>query len=362
MKTPREMSDDPWMWTWKNKLLGLAMTLLALVTASVGLARKPRNPSPSPGVVLPGPAVVAWSPGYRVSFFGVEHLHPFDSFKYDKIAEALLDRGLVPADGFLVPAPVSQATLEAVHDPAYLEALLDHRRLSEVIEVPVPGIFGQASIEARILDPFRRASGGTIAMAQAALEHGVGINLGGGYHHARPEGGHGFCVYNDVAAALHTLRAEGFEGMVLIVDTDAHQGDGNHAAFDGDPSVYTLSLQQRGIFPQPRVPGDRDVELPSGMDDSAYLARLQGEIERAIEASNPALIVHVAGSDVLWDDPLTEMGLSVEGLVERDLSVFHAARERGIPYLHLLAGGYGPSSAEASGASVAAMLEELRGE
>ncbi len=362
MSSATDLSDDPWMWTWKNRLLGLAMTLLALCTAAVGLARKPARPAPSPGAVLPGGAVVAWSPGYRVSFFGVEHLHPFDSFKYDKIAEALLDRGLVPADGFLVPAPVSQATLEAVHDPAYLEALLDHRRLSEVIEVPVPGIFGQASIEARILDPFRRASGGTIAMAQAALEHGVGINLGGGYHHARPEGGHGFCVYNDVAAALHTLRAEGFEGKVLIVDTDAHQGDGNHAAFADDPRVYTLSLQQKGIFPQPRVPGDRDVELPAGIDDRAYLARLGDALEKALETAQPALLVHVAGSDVLWDDPLTELGISVEGLVERDLLVFHAARGRGVPYLHLLAGGYGPSSAKAQGASVAAMLGELRGD
>jgi histone deacetylase 11 len=351
--------DQPWRWTLRRKLLGVGITVVALGAASLGLARKPANPPPSPGQVLPGGAMVAWSPGYRVSFFGVEHLHPFDSFKYDKIAGELQERGLVPADAFLVPEEIPATTLAAVHDPAYLASLTDHERLSEVIEVPVPGIFGAASIEARILAPFRRASGGTLAMARAALEHGVGINLGGGYHHAKPEGGHGFCVYNDVAAAVWTLRQAGFEGRVLIVDTDAHQGDGNHAAFAADPSVHTLSLQQEKLFPQPRVPGDRDVELRSGTDDGAYAKRLDKEISAALEGAEFALVIHVAGSDVLWDDPLASLGLTVEGLVAKDLMVMRAARSRGIPYLHLLAGGYGPSSAEGQAASVAAILREV---
>jgi histone deacetylase 11 len=345
----------------KRKLLGLGMVVAALGTASLGLARKPANPAPSPGQLLPGGAMVAWSPGYRVSFFGVEYLHPFDSFKYDKIAAELRELGLVPTDGFEVPQEIPAATLAAIHDPAYLATLTDHERLSEVLEVPVPGLFGEASIEARILAPFRRASGGTAAMARHALEHGVGINLGGGYHHARPQFGHGFCVYNDVAAAVWTLRQAGFEGRVLIVDTDAHQGDGNHAAFADDPSVYTLSLQQEKIFPLPRVPGDRDVELRAGTDDGAYLAHLERELTAALEASQPALLIHVAGSDVLWDDPLAGLGLSVEGLVERDLKVLRAARSRDVPYLHLLAGGYGPSSAQGSAASVAAILREVAG-
>ncbi len=282
MTPPHDTTEDAWMWTWKKRLLGLLMAVLAVGMAVLGLARKPKNPDPGPGTALPGGAMVAWSPGYRVSFFGVEHLHPFDSFKYD-----------------------------------------------------------------------------TIAMARHAREHGVGINLGGGYHHARPEGGHGFCVYNDVAVAVQVLRDDGFDGRVLIVDTDAHQGDGNHAAFDGDERVYTLSMQQEKIFPLPRVPGDRDVELPAGMDDGAYLKRLERELEDAFEAAQPDLVIHVAGSDPLWDDPLAGLGLSIEGLVQRDLAVLRATRSRSVPYLHLLAGGYGPSSAEASAKSVAAILREV---
>ncbi len=354
--------DQPWRWTLRRKLLGLGITVVALGTASVGLARKPASPPPSPGVVLPGGAIVAWSPGYRVSFFGVEYLHPFDSFKYDKIAEQLTKEGLVPKDGYLVPEEIPAELLAQVHDPDYLASLTDHGKLSEVIEVPVPGIFGEAAIQTRVLAPFRRASGGTLAVARHALEHGVGINLGGGYHHARPQFGHGFCVYNDVAAAVLQLRTDGFAGKVLVVDTDAHQGDGNHAAFADDPSVYTLSLQQEKIFPLPRVPGDRDVELPGGIDDASYLGRLERELADALEAAQPELVIHAAGSDVLWDDPLAGMGLSVEGLVKRDLMVFRAVRSQGLAYVHLLAGGYGPSSAEGQAASVAAILQEVAGE
>ncbi len=350
--------SDPWVWTFRRRLLGLGITVVAAGAACVGLARKPAAPPPSPGVVLPGGAVVAYSPGYRVSFFGVEHLHPFDSFKYDKIHKELREQGLIPEGGFLVPDEVPSEALAAVHDPAYLASLTDHERLAEVLEVPLPGIFGARAIEERVLAPFRRATGGTLAAARAALEHGVGINLGGGFHHAKPEGGHGFCVYNDVAAALWVLRREGFEGRVLVVDTDAHQGDGNHAAFAADDRVHTLSLQQAKLFPQPRVPGDEDIELKAGLDDTAYLAQLEGALEGLLERSRPDLVIHVAGSDVLWDDPLTGLGLTVEGLVARDLRVFRMARSQGIPYLHVLAGGYGPSSAKGQAASVAAILAE----
>ncbi len=353
--------DAPWTWTARRRMLGLGITLVAAGAACVGLARKPSSPAPAAGSVLPGGAVVAFSPGYRVSFFGVEHLHPFDSFKYDKIAAELLERGLVPADGFLIPKEIPMAALEAVHDGAYLASLTDNERLSEVLEVPLPGIFGSKAIEERVLSPFRLASGGTLAAAKAAIRHGVGINLGGGFHHAKPEGGHGFCVYNDVAATVWMLRRDGFEGRVLVVDTDAHQGDGNHAAFTDDDTVYTLSLQQEKLFPQPRVRGDQDVELKAGLDDAAYLARLERELAGAMERAQPDMLIHVAGSDVLWDDPLAGLGLTPEGLVDRDLLVARTARDAGVPYLHLLAGGYGPSSASAQAASVAALLEEVAG-
>jgi histone deacetylase 11 len=229
--------------------------------------------------------------------------------------------------------------------------------LSEAMDMTVPGFMSPAAIDARLLAPFRRAVGGTVAAARGALAHGLGINLGGGFHHARPAAGGGFCVYNDVAAALHALRADGWRGRALIVDTDAHQGDGNHAFFADDPQVFSLSLHQGGIFPVPKLHGDADITFDGGADDGELLAALEAALAPALEDFRPDLVFHVAGSDVLGDDPLAGLAMSVEGLVRRDLLVTGAVRGRGIPLVHLLAGGYGPSSARAQARSVAALLE-----
>ena len=198
----------------------------------------------------------------------------------------------------------------------------------------------------------------TLVAAQGALTHGIGINLGGGFHHARPDMGHGFCVYNDVAYAIHVLRAEGFTGRILIIDTDAHQGDGNHAFFAADPTVYSFSMHQGDIFPHPKLRGDRDISLDPQTDDDRFLLRLDHALTDILDAEPVALVFHVAGSDVLDDDPLASLALTPDGLVRRDLLVTRHVRSRGIPLVHLLAGGYGPSSATAQGRAVAAILRE----
>jgi histone deacetylase 11 len=301
-----------------------------------------------------------WSPAYRVSFYGIERLHPFDVAKYDTIAQGLVDGGLVPEDGFLVPDEPPQELLERVHDPAYLASLRNPAVLSAALEVPVPGFLPAASLDARVLAPMRTAAGGTLAAARAALESGFAVNLGGGFHHARPDLGHGFCVYNDVALAVRALRDEGFAGKVLIVDTDAHQGDGNHTFFANDPDVITLSLQQEGIFPQPRVPGTYDIELPAGTTDDEFLAPLGHRLDLVLQRESIGLVFHVAGADVLKDDPLADLSLTIDGLVRRDLLVMRLVRSRDVPLVHLLAGGYGSSAAPAQLRSVSALLEEAR--
>ncbi len=336
---------------------------LGAVAAVAGLAwglRAPASPPPRAGRVLPGGAFDAYSPGYRVSFFGIEELHPFDIGKMDRIAAHLVSEGLLSDRDFAVAEPVPDEVLAQVHDPAYLASLHETPVLARAIEVGVPNVFPRSVVEKRVRTPFRRAVGGTVLAARGAREHGLGINLGGGYHHARPDLGHGFCIYNDVALAIHTLRAEGFDGAVLIVDTDAHQGDGSHAFFADDPTVFSFSMHQGDLFPSPKLRGDLDVELRAGTTDEPFLARLGAELDRLLDEVHPALVVHVAGSDVLHDDPLAGLALTADGLVERDLVVLRAARARGVPVLHLLAGGYGPSAAEAQAKSVAAMLREVR--
>jgi len=298
--------------------------------------------------------VVVYSPGYRVSFFGIENFHPADTHRSDRIAAYLMDQGLVQKDGFRIPEEASVEQLQAVHSVAYLESLSNAKDLTRALEVPIPDVMGGGIAQRRVLAPFRRATGGTVEAAQVALKHGLAINLGGGFHHARPELGHGFCVYNDVALAVDTLRRGGFEAPILIIDTDAHQGDGNHAFFSDDSTVYSFSMHQGDIFPIPKLLGDRDIALSAGIDDETFLGILSHELEQL--PVKPGLVFHVAGSDVLNDDPLANMALTIDGLVQRDLMVAGWARQQNIPLVHLLAGGYGPSAAKAQGRSAAALL------
>lgn len=320
----------------------------------VWLTMPARNPDPRPGSIV-HEARVVWSPGYRVSFFGIERLHPSDTYRSDRVAGHLVAEGLLDWEDFAVPAPATDAQLARVHDEAYLQSLHRTAVLARAIEVGVPDVFPESVLESRVRRAFRLATGGTTVAARAALETGLGINLGGGFHHARPALGHGFCIYGDVALAIATLRDEGFDGRVLIVDTDAHQGDGNHAFFASDPSVFSLSVHQGDIFPHPKLAGDLDLPLAAGTGDDGLMKALD-RVEAVMDAFEPRLVFHVAGSDVLYDDPLAELSVSVEGLVQRDLRVLEAARERGIPLVHTLAGGYGPSAAVAQSKSVAAML------
>ncbi len=336
----------------------LLLVLIPVLGGLLAFVQPPPRPAAQPGRALPGGALVAFSKGYRVSFYGLERLHPFDIGKPGRIARHLVEQGLMEKQDFAIADEVDPTLLARVHDPAYLASLSTPKVLSEALEVAVPGFLPKAALDRRVLGPFRRQVQGSVLAARGARAHGLGINLGGGFHHARPAMGHGFCVYNDVAVAIAAMREEGLEGTVLIVDTDAHQGDGSHAFFAQDPTVFSLSLHQAGIFPQPRLPGDLDQDLPAGINDSDFLAVLAAVFERAPQ--DPAFVVHVAGSDVLADDPLASLGLTPEGLVERDLFVLRWARQRGVPLLHLLAGGYGPSSAQAQARSVEAMLGELR--
>jgi len=339
------------------------MSILAatavIATLTVPLAwffRPPPRPASQPGQVLAGGVLIAYSPGYRVSFFGLERLHPFDIAKYDRIAAGLVDAGMLAQTDFAMAEPVGDAALAKVHDPDYLASLHHAGPLGQALELNLPGLFPTRAIERRVLDPFQAAVGGTLVAARAARDHGMGINLGGGYHHARPSLGHGFCIYNDVALAVSTLREEGLTGPVLIVDTDAHQGDGSHAFFADDPTVFSFSMHQGNIFPLPKLPGDRDLPLRAGIDDEGFLAALAQELQPLIDEVKPVLLIHVAGADVLSDDPLAGLALTPDGLVARDVLVAETALLNDVPLLHLLAGGYGPSAASAQLRAVQEMV------
>jgi histone deacetylase 11 len=299
---------------------------------------------------------LVYSPRYNITAFGLERLHPFDSRKYLRIHDRLVRQGLRRPEDFIVPAPCSQADLLRVHTPAYLRSLRWSVVLVKILAVWPVLLLPACFTDWRVLGPMRWAVGGTLLAARLALERGLAINLGGGFHHAGPDRGDGFCVYADTALALRTLHDEGRLTSALVVDTDAHQGNGTADAIRPWPWAHILDLYEEDLFPSPKVDEDMPVPLPAGLSGAEYLDALRRHLPTALERYRPQLVMYNAGSDVLHTDPLSRLRLTVEEMMERDLYVVSEVRSRGAALAMVLSGGYGPASWEAHARSIEGIL------
>lgn len=262
--------------------------------------------------------------------------HRFPMGKFRRLAEILTQEGIVGRDGFHEPDLATTEQLARAHAPTYVDAVLA-ARLTPAQERRI-GLPVTPEIALRA----RAACGGTLHAARLALRHGVACNTAGGSHHAGPEGGAGFCVFNDVAVAALALLAEGEIARALVVDLDVHQGDGTAAIFNGDPRVFTFSMHCEKNYPARKVAGDLDIDLPVGMQDEAYLETLAAALPQAVERARPDLVFYIAGVDPHRDDQLGRLALSDAGLAARDSFVIETARATGLPLAGVLGGGYGP--------------------
>jgi acetoin utilization deacetylase AcuC-like enzyme len=262
-------------------------------------------------------------------------LPPGHRFPIEKYA---LLRRAVEADGVAHvedPPRATREQLERVHTRAYVDAVLEgtldataQRRL---------GFPWSAGLAERSL----RATGGTLAAAGAALRDGIAMNLAGGTHHAFEDRGEGFCVFNDVAVAIRDLQANGRIRRAAVIDLDVHQGNGTHAIFAGDASVYTFSMHGERNYPFHKVPGTRDLELPDRTDDDTYLAALASALPDVLAEARPDLVFYLAGADAHERDRLGRLALTFDGLARRDHLVLESCRAIGIPVCIVIAGGYG---------------------
>jgi acetoin utilization deacetylase AcuC-like enzyme len=261
--------------------------------------------------------------------------HRFPVAKYALLRDAVVAQGIVPADRVLDPPRVSDDALRLVHTPDYVrrfcEGALDAAELRRLGFPWSPGLVERSY----------RAVGGTVAATRHALAHGLAMNLAGGTHHAFPDHGEGFCVFNDVAVAIQLLREEGLVRRAAVVDLDVHQGNGTHAIFAGDADVYTFSMHGGKNYPFHKVAGTLDVELPDGTADDAYLTLLADALPRVLAASSPDLVVYIAGADPHEGDLLGRLALTFDGLARRDALVLDSCREVGIPVAITIGGGYG---------------------
>jgi acetoin utilization deacetylase AcuC-like enzyme len=266
--------------------------------------------------------------------------HRFPMEKYSLLRERCVRDGVLEAGSLAEPAAARWSELARVHDPRYLEAvrtgsLEPHAQR----RIGFPWSTG-------MVERSRRSAGATLAAARVALAErdaagwGVAVNLAGGTHHAHPGHGEGFCVFNDAALAIRVLQGEGRIARGAVIDCDVHQGNGTAAVFRADPSVFTLSIHGARNFPFRKERSSLDIELPDGTGDEAFLAALEIGLPAALAPPVPELAVYLAGADPWRDDRLGRLGVSKEGLAERDRLVLAACRDAGVPVAVAMAGGY----------------------
>ncbi len=259
--------------------------------------------------------------------------HVFPARKYRLIHDRLIaDRFAEPAD-FVEPQPASDDDVLRVHDPGWVHRLKTGTlSAAEIVKLEIP-------YSREMVDGFWLATGGTILAARNALRGRIGFNIGGGFHHAFPGHGEGFCALHDIAIAIRSLQHERMIERALVVDCDVHHGNGTAAIFAGDRSVLTLSLHQFNNYPTEKPPSVIEVHLPDGVEDSEYLDRLSGALKVAMSFA-PDLAIYVAGADPYQGDQLGGLALTMEGLKRRDQLVFETALAHSVPVAAVLAGGY----------------------
>ncbi len=296
--------------------------------------------------------------------------HVFPAEKYRRIRDRLISTGIAEADDFLEPQPATDQDILLVHKPEYVQKLktgtLSPR---EEMEMEIP-------YSRELVDAFWLAAGGSILAARQSLSDKVSISIGGGFHHAFPDHGEGFCMIHDVAVAIRRLQRDDNIRTAMTVDCDVHQGNGTASIFAGTrtasallPSaststveppkdaprggplpgkmrgthagdVYTISLHQHNNYPLWKPPSSIDIDLPDGTNDADYLAWLDNALSSGLRQFEPDLICYIAGADPYREDQLGGLDLTIDGLKKRDELVFRVARARNIPVMVTYAGGY----------------------
>jgi acetoin utilization deacetylase AcuC-like enzyme len=290
--------------------------------------------------------------------------HVFPAEKYRRVRDRLIASGVADNNDFLEPQPATDHDILLVHTPEYVKKLKTGTLSArEALELEVP-------FSPELVKAFWLAAGGAILAARQSLTDRVCINIGGGFHHAFPDHGEGFCLIHDVAVAIRRLQRDDRIRSAMTVDCDVHHGNGTAAIFAGTrtenvplPSasssilsstaaaktkmrgaragdVFTISLHQHNNYPMFKPPSSIDVDLPDGTGDDDYLAWLDNALSSGLRQFEPDLLCYIAGADPYRDDQLGGLSLTIEGLKKRDELVFRVARARDIPVMVTFAGGY----------------------
>ena len=272
-----------------------------------------------------------YHPAYEVA---LSPSHPFPMSKYPLLKAQLLAEKIIASSDLVEPPALDVRSLELVHTREYLQKLSSSTlSAAEVRRLGLP--WSEALWQRSLL-----AASGTLTAARAALRDGLAANLAGGTHHAFADHAEGFCVLNDVALALSVLRREATIRRGIVIDLDVHQGNGTAAIFEHVEEVYTFSMHGERNYPTAKMRSNLDVPLRDGIGDDEYLAQLAAHLPQALDLFAPEIAFYLAGVDVVAGDRYGRLALSESGLAQRDQFVVDAVRDRGIPLVIVLAGGY----------------------
>jgi acetoin utilization deacetylase AcuC-like enzyme len=291
--------------------------------------------------------------------------HVFPAEKYRMIRRRLLQEGTAEEADFTAPNPAADEDILLVHTPEYV------RKLKTGTLSPFEEAQMEVPYSPDLVKAFWLSAGGSILASRLALAEGVAFNIGGGFHHAFPDHGEGFCMIHDVAVGIKRMHQEGKLRRAMTVDCDVHDGNGTAAIFPpkshagrplpstsgvqlnlrgvnaqmrdssaGELDVFTISLHQANNYPMHKPPSSIDVNLPDGIEDEQYLGWLEQALSSALRQFEPELICYIAGADPYEQDQLGGLALTIEGLKKRDELVFRVARTRNIPIMVTYAGGY----------------------
>lgn len=260
--------------------------------------------------------------------------HVFPSQKYRMVHDRLMEDGFAGPEDFEEPAPGTDDQVLLVHEPGWVERLKTGTlTAAELLRLEIP-------YSPSMVRGFWLATGGTIAAAKNAMRDGIGLNIGGGFHHAFANHGEGFCAINDVAIAIRTLQRDKQIERAMVVDCDVHHGNGTAAIFAGDSRVLTLSIHQFNNYPAEKPPSVIDIHLKDGVSDEEYLTRLGQALRVAMGGFQPEIVFYLAGADPYKEDQLGGLAVSMQGLYQRDQLVFATAKRLNVPATVVLAGGY----------------------
>lgn len=254
--------------------------------------------------------------------------------KFRMLHDLLLADGVTKLDRLFTATLPPTEWLELVHDPAYIQAYY-----TGTLDAKAQRRIG-LPWSAELVNRTRIALGGSILTAKLALEYGLACNTAGGTHHAFPNYGSGFCIFNDLAIASRVLQQAGLVKKILIVDLDVHQGDGTAAIFQRDASVFTFSMHCGINFPGTKQISDLDVPLREGMEDREYLKTLAEYLPDLLSQTKPDLVLYDAGVDPHISDRLGKLALTDRGIFERDLQVLTTCVSQGYPVACVIGGGY----------------------